>query len=276
MSEGLDHQLQLRALASAIDRICTLNCDLRSASPTVFDAVAVPSMSVHCYLVRLHRYTKFDFVCFHVAAWYLHRLCQQDRSFCPTMHNIHRLLITALLVSSKATDDIFHANVFMAQCGGIASGELNKLEVELCERLRWRLLPHVEEMAQLREAITNPQAGFWNCWLNGSKVASGTEEPGAHAAVSTVAAAPARLPHARSVSDSLSRLFRGGSSEGNLEAMGAAAAAVASHPDAGSAGKTAGKHDSGAVTGRSQGGSPRSIVSRTFSLSNLFGLASGW
>lgn len=50
MSEVLDHQLQLRALATAIERVCNLNCDLRSAAPTVFDAVSVPSMSVHCCL----------------------------------------------------------------------------------------------------------------------------------------------------------------------------------------------------------------------------------
>ena len=37
-SEALDHQLQLRALATALERICHINCDLRATSPTVFDA----------------------------------------------------------------------------------------------------------------------------------------------------------------------------------------------------------------------------------------------
>ena len=102
----LDHQVQLRAIAVALERICRVNRDLRSSAPTVFDAVAVPAMSIHCYLVRLHRYTKFDFVCFHVAAWYLAKLCQtpEGSAYCPTLHNIHRLLIAALLVASKATD----------------------------------------------------------------------------------------------------------------------------------------------------------------------------
>lgn len=103
-STDLDHQIQLRTLASALERVCSINCDLRSHFPTVFDAVSVPDMTIHCYLVRLHRYTKFDFVCFHVAAWYVLRLCQSDSACCPTMHNVHRLLIAALLVASKATD----------------------------------------------------------------------------------------------------------------------------------------------------------------------------
>ena len=51
-----------------------------------------------------YRYTKFDFVCFHVATWYLHRLCLIDPAYCPTLHNIHRLIVAALLVASKATD----------------------------------------------------------------------------------------------------------------------------------------------------------------------------
>ena len=101
---NVDHQAHLRTLAEALDRVCSSNVDLRGQSPTVFDAVSVPAMSVHCYLVRMHRYTKFDFVCFHVAAWYLHKLGELDAAFCPTLHNIHRLLVTALLVASKATD----------------------------------------------------------------------------------------------------------------------------------------------------------------------------
>ena len=115
----LDHQVALRALATALERVCGVNCDLRASSPTPFDAVAVPAMSIHAYLVRLHRYTKFDFVCFHVATWYLGRLCVQNPAYCPTMHNVHRLLVAALLVASKATDGEFPpADFFGARRGG--------------------------------------------------------------------------------------------------------------------------------------------------------------
>ena len=73
-SDSLEHQRTLRSLALAIERICSENSDLRASSPTVFDAVSVPAMSVHCYLVRMRRYTKFDFSCFLVAVSYLDRL----------------------------------------------------------------------------------------------------------------------------------------------------------------------------------------------------------
>ena len=76
MDDALDHQLQLRGLAEALDRTCSVNVDLRCSQPTIFDAVSAPAMSIHCYLVRLRRYTKFDFVCFDVALWYLAQLCK--------------------------------------------------------------------------------------------------------------------------------------------------------------------------------------------------------
>jgi len=266
-SGALDHQVHLRALATALERVCHSNVDLRSASPTVFDAVSVPAMSVHCYLVRMHRYTKFDFVCFHVATWYIHRLCQIDPAYCPTLHNVHRLIVAALLVASKATDDVFHANLFMAQCGGIGVTELNKLEVELCERLQWRLLPTVLDMRELLEAVQYPQASFWDAWRNAPRCQTLV----APADGATAAEPMARLPHAKSVQHSLARLFSPTSgSDGNLEGLSATKAA-----DVKKAGAATAEHED---SRSSNSGSPRSVVlaNRTFSLSNLFGLASGW
>jgi len=163
---ALERQRMLRAIASNIERICVQNSDLRAVCPTIFDAVSVPAMSVQCYLVRMRRYTKFDFTVFLVAISYLDRLCQLGVSYCPTIHNIHRLLVTALLVASKATDDIFHGNGFMAQCGGISGKELNKLEYELCRTLKWRLIPSLRELQLLRSALDAPDGGYWEVWRN--------------------------------------------------------------------------------------------------------------
>ena len=100
-----EDSLFLQQLAAVIQQLCDTNSDLRSVSPTIFDSVARPSMTIHSYLVRIRRYTKFDTVCFLVALAYLRRLCSQHGApFCVTHHNIHRLLITSVLASSKAND----------------------------------------------------------------------------------------------------------------------------------------------------------------------------
>ena len=95
----------MQQLAAVIQQLCDTNSDLRSVNPTIFDSVARPSMTIHSYLVRIRRYTKFDTVCFLVALAYLRKLCSQHCApFCVTHHNIHRLLITSVLASSKAND----------------------------------------------------------------------------------------------------------------------------------------------------------------------------
>ena len=95
----------MQQLAAVIQQLCDTNSDLRSVNPTIFDSVARPSVTIHSYLVRLRRYTKFDTVCFLVALAYLRKLCSQHGApFCVTHHNIHRLLITSVLASSKAND----------------------------------------------------------------------------------------------------------------------------------------------------------------------------
>ena len=100
-----DDATMLLQISAVLQQLCDQNSDLRAKCPTIFDSVAKPTMSVHCYLIRIRRYTKFDSLCFLVALAYLRRLCEQHGpSFCPTHHNIHRLFITAVLVASKAND----------------------------------------------------------------------------------------------------------------------------------------------------------------------------
>lgn len=200
-----EDSLFLQQIAAVIQQLCDTNSDLRSVNPTIFDSVARPSMTIHSYLVRIRRYTKFDTVCFLVALAYLRKLCSQHGApFCVTHHNIHRMLITSVLASSKANDgaqrprrapfalgvrdatplaadrfaraadqsrrpfppraDVFHANVFMAQCGGITNEELNKLEVEMCERMQWRLMIDPDELLEMLRSLGEPNAPLWRSW----------------------------------------------------------------------------------------------------------------
>ena len=95
----------LQQIAAVLEQLCDDNSDLRAFSPTMFDAVAKPPISIHCYLLRIRRHTKFDSICFLAALAYLRRLCDgHGAPFFPTHYNIHRLLITAVLIASKAND----------------------------------------------------------------------------------------------------------------------------------------------------------------------------
>ena len=191
--------------------------------------------------------------------------------------------------------DVFHANVFMAQCGGIGVGELNKLELDLCERLSWKLLPTAHELRELLDALSNPHAPFWAPWFN-ARAAVGTSGT---LLVDPSGPSPSRLPPSRSVAHSLGRMFRVGSrinihsSDGNLPALEKDVALAALQQQQQQQGEVpqvpqqhsglppappgdgwaamAGKAAAGDYSG--DDGSPRTVIQRTFSLSNLFGLS---
>ena len=199
------------------------------------------------------------------------------------------------LASPPALADIFHANLFMAQCGGISVGELNKLEVDLCERLHWRLVPSIGEMRELLEAVQNPQMTFWNGWFNAPRPAlqesgiseelaapdadeasQGQQQQGQQALQTQSAA---RMPHSKSVGDSISRLFRSGGSEETLADMTTTASTHGKQSGEATEDGNSSSSSSSSSSGhgeRRNGTSPRSVMGKTFSFSNLFGLATGW
>ena len=82
----------------------------------------------------------------------------------------------------------------MAQCGGIGVGELNKLELDLCERLHWKLLPSAAELQELLDALSSPAAPFWSAWYNAPRA---IDTAAAGSAASSDRATGSRLPHAR-------------------------------------------------------------------------------
>ena len=61
-----DDDTMLGQIAAMLQRLCDHNSDHSGACPTIFDSAAPPLLlpSVHCFLVRLHRHTEFDSVCY--------------------------------------------------------------------------------------------------------------------------------------------------------------------------------------------------------------------
>lgn len=231
----------LEVMAAVLDGLCEDNQDMRLTSPTIFDSVARPAMSIQAYLVRLRRYTKFDITCFPVAVLYLADLCEaHGPAFCPTYHNIHRLLVTALLVASKANDDVFHANFFMAQCGGINLAELNKLEVELCTQLGWKLVPTNEALTRLVGALRSPKSPVWTPMAN-----SAAEPAAADADAATARTGGSRSPADDSPPKPARNLFSKTKSSNDLSPTSSGPA------------------------------SPRSVMGRNLSLSSLLNLLTG-
>jgi len=134
----------VEVLAVVLDRLVEANADLESGAPvTKFSAAKRPGISVRDYLVRIHTYARCSPSCFTLALIYVDRLIQRD-GFILSNLNVHRVMITACMVSAKFFDDFYFNNAFYARVGGISAAELNDLEVDLLKRLDWnlRVTPH--------------------------------------------------------------------------------------------------------------------------------------
>ena len=179
-TESTDPELErllFAMIAAVLDAQCEANRDLRNEAPTRFDSISRQPISTVDYLARLRDHTRFDRLCFPIALGLLLRLCGsagadhpdsfvRSHRFCPTYHNVHRLVIAALLVASKLNDDVHHFNRHMSECGGVSLAELNALELELCTRLRWRLVLGKDEFARVVDALRDPASRVWRPFAN--------------------------------------------------------------------------------------------------------------
>jgi len=115
---------------------------------TVFHGVAAPTISVAQYLERIFTYANCSSSVFVMAYAYIDRFIELNPDVPVTGTCVHRLLVTAVLVAAKFLDDIYYSNAYYAKVGGIPTAELNALELELLQRLDFRLHISPERLEQ--------------------------------------------------------------------------------------------------------------------------------
>ncbi|XP_058221748.1 cyclin-U4-1 [Rhododendron vialii] len=106
---------------------------------TVFHGLTRPSISIQSYLERIFQYANCSPSCFVVAYVYLDRFMQKQPSLPINSLNVHRLLITSVMVAAKFMDDMYYNNAYYAKVGGITTAEMNFLEVDFLFGLGFHL-----------------------------------------------------------------------------------------------------------------------------------------
>ncbi|KAF8376803.1 hypothetical protein HHK36_031523 [Tetracentron sinense] len=96
-----------------------------------FHGVRAPNIGIPKYLERLYKYTNCSPSCFVVGYVYIDRLLHRHPDSLVVSLNVHRLLVTSVMVASKVLDDVHYNNAFYARVGGVSNAELNRLEMEL-------------------------------------------------------------------------------------------------------------------------------------------------
>ncbi|KAJ4462760.1 putative cyclin-dependent protein [Paratrimastix pyriformis] len=138
-----------RVLAGVLTKLVMRNDAMaqgRSApiEPSPFNALTPPEISIEEYLGRLLKYMACSEACTILALIYIDRVIQfNNQSFVLTSLNIHRLLITSMVVAAKFFDDRYYTNLYYAQVGGISVAELNTMELDFLFLINFSL--HVSE-----------------------------------------------------------------------------------------------------------------------------------
>ncbi|KAL3509657.1 hypothetical protein ACH5RR_029058 [Cinchona calisaya] len=125
----LSHHLE--KLVARNDRLVLGNRQSQQKSLKGFDGVRAPSISIPKYLERIYKYTNCSPSCFVVGYVYIDRLVHKYPDSLLVSLNVHRLLVTCVMVASKMLDDVHYNNAFFARVGGVTNAELNRLELEL-------------------------------------------------------------------------------------------------------------------------------------------------
>lgn len=115
---------------------------------TVFHGLRAPTISIDKYLDRIYKYSNCSPSCFVVAYILLDRIVQRHPDMPITSLNVHRLLISSVMVAAKFLDDAYFNNAYYAKVGGVTTGEMNRLELEFLFRIDFRLNVTSEEFTK--------------------------------------------------------------------------------------------------------------------------------
>ncbi|XP_047983933.1 cyclin-U2-2-like [Salvia hispanica] len=132
----------ISVLASLIERTLARNARVKTKTKTktsVFDCIETPDMTVQSYLERIFRYTKAGPSVYVVAYIYIDRLCHLHPDFRLGPANVHRLLITTIMLASKYVEDKNYRNSYFARVGGLTTEQMNKLEVEFLFMMKFKM-----------------------------------------------------------------------------------------------------------------------------------------
>ncbi|KAL0391013.1 UNVERIFIED_CONTAM: Cyclin-P3-1 [Sesamum calycinum] len=125
---------------------------------TIFHGLRAPSLSIQQYIDRIFKYSCCSPSCFVIAHIYVDRFIQRT-NMCLTSLNIHRLLITSVMVAAKFMDDAFFNNAYYARVGGVSTAELNKLEMKFLFSLDFQLHVSVQTFRKYCSVLRKDTTG---------------------------------------------------------------------------------------------------------------------
>lgn len=151
-TDSSDFASFIPVIASVLTHLTQRNKEITVTSEKlkVFHSLKVPPIGIGDYLQRIVKYAYCSSECFIFALIYLDRLITQNKNCHITLYNVHRLLITSVLLAAKARDDTYYSNAYYSAIGGISNAEMNKLEISFLLLVEFNLFVTPETYEQYK------------------------------------------------------------------------------------------------------------------------------
>ncbi|OBZ88265.1 PHO85 cyclin-like protein psl1 [Choanephora cucurbitarum] len=153
----------IKLLTALLEKITRTNDQLQLESGlhkpstyTCFHARSIPTISIHAYFTRILKYCPCANECLIALLVYFDRMTQPSPHLTPLhidSYNIHRLIITGLMISSKLYSDVFFTNTRYAKVGGLPVGELNALELEFLRLNSYNLFVDIDKLQRYGDNV---------------------------------------------------------------------------------------------------------------------------
>ena len=114
------------------------NNQMKYVKHDIFYISHVPRISIEEYINRIYKYTKMNISSLILSVIYIDRFCELN-GYILSSKNIHRILLTACLLSIKFNEDINVNTKYYANVAGIQVEDLNNLVFYFIVKIQFSL-----------------------------------------------------------------------------------------------------------------------------------------
>ncbi len=135
----INENKELKIISDLLTGICLENRHkTNNKSIQFFSSKKIPSISIYDFLERIVKYSKIEKSTLVLIFIYIDQLCDMNNVDL-TFYNIHKLILSSLVIAAKYNEDKYLSNDFYAKLGGITKKEINILEYQFLSLINFSL-----------------------------------------------------------------------------------------------------------------------------------------
>ena len=135
----INENKELTIISDLLTGICLENKQKKNSNIiNFFLTKKIPSISIYDFLERLVKYSKIEKSTLILILIYIDKFCDMNNVNL-TFYNIHKLILSSLVIAAKYNEDKYLSNEFYAKIGGITKKEIDILEYQFLTLINFSL-----------------------------------------------------------------------------------------------------------------------------------------